>query len=69
MKFCELCGAEISTQDGENRCRACDDAGDTNRTEKRRRKATAAGKREMEQALRDCGLVKVRGSLGGVYWE
>ena len=22
-----------------------------------------------EQAMRDCGLVKVRGALGGVYWE
>lgn len=24
---------------------------------------------EREQALRDAGLVKVRGALGGVYWE
>ena len=22
-----------------------------------------------ESALRDCGLVKVRGALGGTYWE
>jgi len=22
-----------------------------------------------DQAMRDCGLVKVRGALGGIYWE
>jgi anionic cell wall polymer biosynthesis LytR-Cps2A-Psr (LCP) family protein len=22
-----------------------------------------------DQAMRDCGLVRVRGALGGVYWE
>jgi hypothetical protein len=22
-----------------------------------------------EQAMKDCGLVKVRGALGGIYWE
>ncbi len=24
---------------------------------------------ERDQAMRDCGLVRVRGALGGVYWE
>jgi len=32
---------------------------------KRRNKA----RRERDQALRDLGLVKVRGAQGGVYWE
>ncbi len=27
------------------------------------------GARERDQMLRDCGLVKVRGNLGGTYWE
>ena len=22
-----------------------------------------------EQVMRDCGLIKVRGALGGIYWE
>jgi hypothetical protein len=33
---------------------------------KDRRNAT---RREREQVMRDCGLVKVRGALGGIYWE
>jgi hypothetical protein len=33
---------------------------------KDRRNAT---RREREQAMKDCGLVKVRGALGGIYWE
>lgn len=28
-----------------------------------------ARRRERDQAMRDCGLVKVRGNLGGTYWE
>lgn len=26
-------------------------------------------RRERDQAMRDIGMVKVRGALGGVYWE
>ena len=26
-------------------------------------------RRERDQVMRDCGLVRVRGALGGVYWE
>jgi len=28
-----------------------------------------AARRGRDQAMRDCGLVKVRGALGGIYWE
>ena len=28
-----------------------------------------AARRAKDQAMRDCGLIKVRGALGGVYWE
>jgi hypothetical protein len=31
-------------------------------------KANAARKFR-DQAMRSCGLVKVRGALGGIYWE
>jgi len=31
--------------------------------------AKSARRREWDQAMRDCGLVKVRGACGGVYWE
>lgn len=62
MKFCELCGIEIATKDGENHCRECED--------KTRRSAKAKkARREREDVLRSCGLVKVRGALGGTYWE
>jgi hypothetical protein len=33
----------------------------------KQRKNTA--RRERDQSMRDLGLVKVRGSLGGTYWE
>lgn len=29
----------------------------------------AIAKRERDQAMRDMGLVKVRGNLGGTYWK
>ena len=64
MKFCEKCGDEIDgTKDGENRCRACDEA------ETGARKGARAARKERHQALLDCGLVRVRGALGGVYYE
>lgn len=28
-----------------------------------------AARRDRDQAMRDLGLVKVRGALGGTYWE
>jgi uncharacterized Zn finger protein (UPF0148 family) len=60
MKVCEKCGEEIFTKDGENRCQKC---------EENRKKKSSLSKREREKVLRDCGLVKVRGALGGTYWE
>lgn len=37
--------------------------------EQARRKRARRARKEREQALRDLGLVKVRGNLGGTYWE
>ena len=28
-----------------------------------------SARRERDQVRRDCGLIRVRGALGGVYWE
>jgi hypothetical protein len=35
----------------------------------KRRARKNAARRERDQAMRDCGLVRVRGSLGGTFWE
>ena len=61
MKVCEKCGDEIATKDGENQCDACERG--------RKRKARAAARRERDEIMADLGLVKVRGAMGGVYWE
>lgn len=64
MKFCEDCSEEIGTKDGENLCERCERLLDHKRKLARRR-----SREERESVLHDCGLVKVRGSLGGIYWE
>lgn len=66
MKFCEICGDEIATKDGDNRCPDCEQALESRTKRVNRRTAL---RREREQALRDLGLVKVKGALGGTYWE
>ena len=38
-------------------------------TEQQKREKRNRQRRAREQALRDLGLVKVRGALGGTYWE
>lgn len=65
MKVCERCGIEIYTRDAENECLECEDAQDT----KRRGIKAHASRLAREDALASCGLVKVRGALGGTYWE
>lgn len=73
MKVCEVCGAEIETKDGENRCEECEmllgSPRSMIRTDAQRLAARRKARRERDQAMRDCGLVKVRGALGGTYWE
>ena len=70
MKVCENCGIEHDGRDGETLCPKCDNC-ESDAALKRRRTSRRAGlnRRAREQCLRDCGLVKVRGALGGVYWE
>lgn len=67
MKFCDVCGEEISTRDGDNTCRSCEDAQDAGKKASLAKRRTA--RRQRESWLKDCGLVKVRGAMGGVYWE
>lgn len=62
MKVCEKCGDEISTRDGDNMCRPCEDG-------KRKKQRAAAARKARDEAMRSCGLVKVRGAMGGVFWE
>ena len=64
MKFCKTCGCEIDTRDGDNRCLECEEI-----TSKKRLASARRARKLREQALRDLGLVKVRGALGGTYWE
>jgi hypothetical protein len=61
MKVCGQCGMEIDTRDGDNLCQACDDG-------KRPRKK-GLSKKKREETLRSLGLTKVRGAMGGTYWE
>lgn len=63
MKVCEICGEEIGTLDGDNSCFSCDDAG------KKKKAARRKARRDRDDALRSLGLVKVKGAMGGTYWE
>lgn len=65
MKVCENCGEEIFTKDGEGLCPDCDKA---EADGKRRAKANER-RRARDAAMRSLGLVKVRGAMGGTYWE
>jgi len=62
MKVCEICGEEVGTKDGDNVCSSCESKQLQKASRRRQR-------REREEVLRDIGLVKVRGALGGTYWE
>ena len=65
MKFCESCMAEIATRDGDNLCEKCDKAA----ADGKRRKRAAVMRRERSAMLESFGVIKVRGALGGTYWE
>lgn len=64
MKVCAKCGEEIYTKDGENVCDACEE--DIQTSNKKSKKLSRKAK---HQLLTDLGLVRVRGALGGVYYE
>lgn len=64
MKVCEKCGEEIGTKDGENRCEPCEEA-----VSRAKRAKASANRRARAEAMRSLGMVRVRGALGGTYWE
>ena len=64
MKVCNHCGDQISTRDGENLCRRCDDLAMDGKRVKRNK-----ARRERDALIRSFGLTLVRGALGGTYWE
>lgn len=65
MKVCEVCGREISTKDGDNTCSQCTPLeGAAIRRVSRKRI-----KKERENCYKLLGLKKVRGAMGGTYWE
>ena len=66
MKVCEICGKKIGTKDGDNRCAECENLETPKAIGKSRK---IASRKIKEQILRDLGLVKVHGALGGTYWE
>jgi len=65
MKFCAKCGDEIGTKDGDNLCRKCDDAAANGKRRPRARQM----RKERHEVLTSLGLTRVRGALGGVYYE
>ena len=65
MKVCERCGEEIATKDGENLCERCD----AEEGRKAKNAKRAAARRERDAMMKSLGMVKVRGALGGTYWE
>ena len=64
MKVCRVCGDQMATKDGDNECRVCEDVINCPKSRVSYRRRV-----EREQILSDLGLVKVRGELGGIYWE
>lgn len=67
MKVCAICGQEISTRDGENRCPSgCRDPDTKAKIPLKQRKKR---QKEMDDVMSSLGLVKVRGALCGTYWE
>ena len=71
MKVCEICESPIDGhRDGDNRCDklSCQNAPDVEHEEtpkpKRKRRKSAT-----QEVMESLGLTRVRGALGGVYYE
>lgn len=62
MKFCELCMKEIDTRDGENRCPKCEEKPIAKKRSRLKRS-------EMDDIMGSLGMKRVRGALGGTYYE
>lgn len=62
MKACSICLNEIHTRDGVNTCAKCENRSEKNKKARQNRK-------RMDDAMASIGLVRVRGSMGGTYYE
>ena len=74
MKVCSNCGIEIDTVDGDNFCPECDGDVPSGQSEPspsppKQLKRKTLSRADREEIYRDLGLVKVRGRLGGTYFE
>ena len=67
MKVCRCCGNTIYTRDGENYCATCDEGVDSE--DIARRKRARENRRARADIMRSLGLTRVRGAMGGEYWE
>ena len=67
MKVCANCGSEDIGGDGETLCYTCEEAEDNQRKRQNQRRRMRT--RDRIAVLRSLGMVRVRGVLGGVYWE
>lgn len=60
MKVCSKCSSEISTRDGDNTCPNC---------KKGKTRNTRRSRREIDDVMASLGLVRVKGAMGGTYYE
>ena len=67
MKVCNKCGIEIDGLDGDNSCPDCENSDVPSPPQKKKTKTLS--RKAREEVMRDLGMVKVRGKLGGTYWE
>lgn len=65
MKVCNQCGDEIYTKEGVNTCKNCMKPC-KNKTEADKRRSR---RRELDAAMASVGMTRVKGALGGVYYE
>jgi hypothetical protein len=67
MKVCEMCG---NGHGGKDFCQDCEMLAEEQGRKAEAKKAKArAARRARDEAYRSCGMVKVRGAMGGTYWE
>lgn len=65
IKTCDTCGTQIGAGEDRELCLWCSRLNPSKSAKERRRR----NKSIRESVLRDLGMVKVRGALGGTYWE
>ncbi len=64
MKVCARCGEEIDTKDGENTC-----PGGCKRKKDGKFRSAKLTRKERDDLMADLGMVRVKGALGGHYYE